>query len=115
MSSKHRRKLATGVAAFALLMLVAVAALPSLAAPTGTKYYMTTVSPGTVNTGTTQAFTVTVKNTSPKQSSSNISSVSIVVPSQFTISGTPTITSASTNGDNSSAVISVNGTNKQSR
>jgi len=111
MSSKHRRKLATGVAAFALLMLVAVAALPSLAAPTGTKYYMTTVSPGTVNTGTTQAFTVTVKNTSPKQSSSNISSVSIVVPSQFTISGTPTITSASTNGDNSSAVISVNGTN----
>jgi hypothetical protein len=111
MSTLKRKKLLPWIAALAVVGLMAFIAIPVLAAPTGTKYYKTTVTPGTVNTGTSQAFTVTVKNTSPKQSSSNISSVSIVVPSQFTINGTPTITSASTNGDNSSAVIAVNGAN----
>jgi hypothetical protein len=106
---KKRGTLATCVAVLALLSLVALVALPSLAAPTGTKYYTTDVAPGTVNTGTTNTFTVTVTNTSPKQSSSNISSVSILVPAEFTINGTPTISSASTNGDNSSAVVTVNG------
>src|SRR3954447_17261622 len=113
MSNKKRGTLATCVAAFALLSLVALVALPSFAAPTGTKYYLAEVSPSgaanPVNTGTSQNFAVTVTNTSPKQSSSNISSVSILVPSQFTINGTPTITSASTNGENSSAIITVNG------
>jgi len=111
MSTQKRMKFLPWIAAVAVIGLVAIVALPVLAAPTGTKFYTASVTPGTVNTGTSPTFTVTVTNTSPKQSSSNISSVSILVPSQFTINGTPTISSASTNGDNSSAVITVNGAN----
>jgi hypothetical protein len=115
MSTEKRTKLLPWIAVLAVAGLMAFIAIPVLAAPSGTKYYLFAVSPsGTanpVNTGTTQNFTVSVTNTSPKQSSSNISSVSILVPTQFTINGTPTITSASTNGDNSSAVVAVNGPN----
>ena len=115
MSSLKRKKLLPWIAVLAVAGLMAFIAIPVLAAPSGTKYYLTAVSPSgaanPVNTGTTQNFTVTVTNTSPKQSSSNFSSVSILVPSQFTVNGTPTITSASTNGDNSSAVVTVNGPN----
>ena len=115
MSKLNRKHLMPFVAALAVAGLMAFIAIPVLAAPSGTKYYLTAVSPSgaanPVNTGTSQTFTVTVTNTSPKQSSSNISSVSILVPSQFTINGTPAITSASTNGDNSAAVVAVNGPN----
>src|ERR1044071_2425217 len=98
MSTQKRTKFLPWIAAVAVLGLVAIVALPVLAAPTGTKFYTATVTPGTVNTGTSPTFTVTVTNTSPKQSSSNISSVSILVPSQFTINGPPPISTATTNG-----------------
>jgi len=109
MSTQKRARFLPWIAAVAVAGLLAFIALPVLAAPNGTKYYLTGVSPSSVSTGTSPTFTVTVTNTSPKQSSSNISSVSILVPSEFTINGTPTISSASNNGDNSSAVVTVNG------
>ena len=114
MSIQKRAKLLPWVAAFAVAALVAILTVPSLAAPTGTKYYMWSVSPSgssdPVAVGSSQTFTVSIKNTSPKQSSSNISSVAIVVPNEFTISGTPTISSTSTNGTNAGATIAVNAT-----
>jgi hypothetical protein len=107
MSIQKRAKLVPWLASFAVLVLVAILAVPSLAAPTGTKYYKYSVSPTSVETGTTQTFTVSITNTSPKQSSSNISSVSVQVPSPLTLQSA-SISSASNNGDNSAAVVSIN-------
>ncbi len=80
MSKQNHAKLAPWIAGLAIIALVAFLAVPSLAAPTGTKYFRYSVAPTSVETGTTPVFKVTITNTSPKQSSSNISSVSIVVP-----------------------------------
>ena len=112
MSRRISRKQGLLVGALAALTLLAVTALPGSAAPTGTKFFTFGVSPSTpVSAGqTNQVFKVTIKNTSPKLSSSNISSVAVVVPSQFQIVGLPTIDASSTNGVNSSATVEVNAT-----
>ncbi len=80
-SRKHR----LWVGGLAILTLFAVTAVPGSTAPTGAKNFSFAVSPGPVAQGDlNQTFSVTVTNTSPKNSSSNISSLSIQVPSQFT-------------------------------
>jgi hypothetical protein len=111
MSIKKRSKVATIVAAFALLVLIAVLALPSLAAPGGAKNFSFAQTAGPVNAGTTgQSFSVLITNTSPTGSSSNISSARITVPSQFTNITNLAIGANSTNTD-SSVVLSVDSTN----
>ena len=96
MSIQKRTKLVPWMAGLALMGLVALTTLPSLAAPSGTKFYLFGVSTSTTTQSNTvvagavnQVLYVKVTNTSPKQSSSNFSSVSVVVPSQFTIVGKP--------------------------
>ncbi|MEX0985000.1 MAG: SdrD B-like domain-containing protein [Actinomycetota bacterium] len=93
----------------AVLAVAAISTVPVLAAPTGTKYYKyeVTSSPSPVQAGQAATFTVTIRNTSPKQSSSNISSVAVVVPAQFAISSAA-ISTESTNGDNSGATVVIN-------
>ena len=108
-SRKHR----LWAGGLAILTLLVLAPVSGSAAPTGTKYYLfgvstsTSTSTNTVPAGqTNQVFYVKITNTSPKQSSSNISSVAVVVPNQFTIvPPPPTIDSSSTNGDNSAATV----------
>ena len=98
------------VGVFAVLTLLAVTAVPGSAAPTGTKNFSFTVSPSSVAQGTSgQAFSVTVTNTSPKGSSSNISSLAITVPAEFTPTSASIDPANSTNG-NASAVVAINST-----
>jgi hypothetical protein len=108
MSRRISLKQRIGIGGVAILTLLTVTALPGLTAPTGTKYFTSSVaSTTTVNAGDLdEVFLVTIRNTSPKQSSSNIGSVSVIVPDELTVVSAR-VHESSTNGDNSGAVVTV--------
>jgi hypothetical protein len=72
------------IAAVAATLVIAIAAIPSFGA---TKQYTLDVKPNSAVGGVTTDFTITIKNTTPGNSSIN----SVAVDSPFPISGTPVI------------------------
>jgi hypothetical protein len=109
MSTQKHAQVVPWLAGLAVVVLVALVAVPSIAAPGGAKNYSASFSPTSVNAGTSaQAFSVLVTNTSPDTSSSNFSSLTIKVPSQFTgISNAVVVPPPGSSNSNSGAVVAI--------
>ena len=100
----RRRRAAVVAAASAGLLIAGILSVGSAQAAPSTKYYTATISPGEVDSGVTQHFTLTLTNCAKKTtgctqaSQQTLGSANIQVPAGFTVSPPVTVSSDAATG-----------------